>query len=278
MSSLNDLVKTHLVVIEPDGSPGVRIALNAGNLAGPSGFSMRVTELQHTFLVRFEPHSLARPLVGALVREVCRDSDEFSSMRKRVNESSMNLVFRINGKDFVESIGLVGEGVLGIPAHGQSIEIEISGRLRSDSTVVEGIVSDSSRLAVEIITEFVLGALKPEVDSDPDIAFESVEEGIGQTVTVNRYERDPNIRRACIAHFGAVCNVCGFDFGVTYGSLGVNFIEVHHIVPLAQSGGAGVLVDPTRDVIPVCSNCHSMIHRGGATRDIQEVRDAYRAP
>lgn len=276
MSSFRDLVKARIIAIESDGNPGVRIALDLSDLAGPSGFSMRVNELQHTFLVRFEPHSLARPLVGALIKGVFQEPGAFSSMRKKIKDLSMTLVFRINGKDFVEDSEFVSQDVLGASTHGQSIAIEISGRLRSDSQETESKGAASSREAVEIMAEFILDTLKPVVESDSDVAFEPVEEGLSQTVTVNRYERDPRIRRACIAYFGAICQVCGFDFGETYGKLGRDFIEVHHIVSLAQSGGSGVLVDPTRDVVPVCSNCHSMIHRGGTTRDLEEVRASLR--
>ena len=30
------------------------------------------------------------------------------------------------------------------------------------------------------------------------------------------------------------CEVCGFDFEVTYGELGKNFAECHHKVPVAK--------------------------------------------
>lgn len=276
MSDTSDLVEAGLFIIETDSQPGVRFALNISDLAGPSGFSMKVTELQHTFLVVFEPHSLARPLINVLIKEILQDSRSISSMRERVNESSMALALRINGKDFWEGKEMTSESDSGASALGQSIEIEVSGRLRTDGSESRRSVLGPSREAVKIMAEFVLGTLKPAVGSDIDIETEPVEEGLSQTVIVNRYERDPRVRRACIAHFGTTCKVCGFDFGNVYGTLGRDFIEVHHISPLAQGGGEGVLVDPIRDVVPVCSNCHSMIHRGGQTRDLDEVRAAIR--
>ncbi len=44
-----------------------------------------------------------------------------------------------------------------------------------------------------------------------------ISEGSKQTITVNKYERDPKARIACIEHRGSVCAVCGFDFGAVYG-------------------------------------------------------------
>ncbi|MGI2172402.1 HNH endonuclease [Shewanella sp. MF05960] len=58
-------------------------------------------------------------------------------------------------------------------------------------------------------------------------------EGALKQVTINAYERDPKARKACIAKFGAICQVCDFDFEKTYGAIGKGFIHVHHKVDLA---------------------------------------------
>lgn len=79
-------------------------------------------------------------------------------------------------------------------------------------------------------------------------------------VLVNRYERDPNKRAECLAHNGYECQICGFSFVTFYGELGRDFCHVHHIEPLSETGGEREL-DPTKDLIPVCANCHAMLHR-----------------
>ncbi|MHA7292503.1 HNH endonuclease [Arthrobacter sp. HLT1-21] len=76
----------------------------------------------------------------------------------------------------------------------------------------------------------------------------------------NRYERDPEARRLCVAHHGTGCSVCGFNFEETYGELGAGFIQVHHIVPGSQLTSDYVL-DPVTDLVPLCPNCHAMAHR-----------------
>ncbi len=55
------------------------------------------------------------------------------------------------------------------------------------------------------------------------------------------------------------CEVCGFDFEKVYGEIGKNFIEAHHIKPVSQL----MPNEKTRveDIVLLCSNCHSMIHR-----------------
>lgn len=92
------------------------------------------------------------------------------------------------------------------------------------------------------------------------------------TVGVNRYERDPESRRACVAHFGTSCAACGFSFEIAYGETGRDFIDVHHTVP-ASLLGSSYRLDPVTDLIPLCANCHAMAHIGVTTpRTLSELR------
>jgi hypothetical protein len=85
-------------------------------------------------------------------------------------------------------------------------------------------------------------------------------EGKSISRLVNTHERNPKLRTEAIKIHGTRCQACGFSFGETYGQHGVNFIEVHHLRPVAQYSGETV-VDPLKDMTTVCSNCHRMIHR-----------------
>ena len=84
-------------------------------------------------------------------------------------------------------------------------------------------------------------------------------EGGKTTVVVNRYERDPKARDACIKMFGAKCSVCEFDFLRTYGKIGQGRIHVHHLRPLSEIKERYKL-NPATDLRPVCPNCHEMLH------------------
>jgi|GEM_PF-1147824 len=85
-------------------------------------------------------------------------------------------------------------------------------------------------------------------------------EGAVREVSVNAHERSAAARQACIEHWGTRCCVCDFDFEAVYGELGAGFIEVHHLVALAEVDEE-YEVDPINDLRPVCPNCHAMIHR-----------------
>lgn len=94
-------------------------------------------------------------------------------------------------------------------------------------------------------------------------------EGAKKTIVVNRYERNETARKRCLAHYGYTCTVCELRFEEMYGDIGKGFIEVHHVTPL-HTINERYVVDPIRDLRPVCSNCHSMIHRGNMS--IEELR------
>ncbi len=54
------------------------------------------------------------------------------------------------------------------------------------------------------------------------------------------------------------CEVCLFNFENQYPTLGIDFIECHHIQPISKGGMRQTKVE---DLAIVCSNCHRMLHR-----------------
>ena len=100
-----------------------------------------------------------------------------------------------------------------------------------------------------------------------------LKEGDVESITSNKYERNPKARAACLAAHGTACAVCGIDFGKEYGPEFAGKIEVHHIVPLSQIGEE-YIVDPLKDLIPVCPNCHTALHsKKGGVYTIQELKE-----
>ena len=85
-------------------------------------------------------------------------------------------------------------------------------------------------------------------------------EGEEQTILITTFERNFEARKICLDYHGYTCKICGFNFQEKYGSIGEEFIHVHHIAPLSQIKESYV-IDPIKDLIPVCPNCHAMLHR-----------------
>jgi hypothetical protein len=98
----------------------------------------------------------------------------------------------------------------------------------------------------------------------------SLVEGAVRQITVNAYERNPVARQQCIDSHGTACCICGFSFGTFYGPETDGYIHVHHLRPLSEIG-IEYVVDPVKDLRPVCPNCHAVLHLGSECRTIEEV-------
>jgi len=84
-------------------------------------------------------------------------------------------------------------------------------------------------------------------------------EGTKKQIVVNAYERNYKARQECLKHHGNTCSICGFSFGNFYGKEFQGKIHVHHIKALSEIDQE-YEVDPIKDLIPVCPNCHLALH------------------
>lgn len=122
----------------------------------------------------------------------------------------------------------------------------------------------------------------PVPGEENDFAPDS--EGVEHQYNLTKKERNPDLRRKCIEYYkkqwyGHIhCICCGFNFSKAYGDIGGDYIEIHHVNPHHSFDGEHV-VDPTKDLIPLCSNCHSMIHRvkgQGECMTLEELKKHYK--
>lgn len=108
-------------------------------------------------------------------------------------------------------------------------------------------------------------------DVDYPADDEKLYEGSLVMVMANKYERNKKAREKCIELKGYRCVVCGRDFVKTYGETGKDFIHVHHLVPISTIGKEYEL-DIEKDLVPVCPNCHYMLHRKDPPYKIEDLR------
>ena len=101
---------------------------------------------------------------------------------------------------------------------------------------------------------------------------ETFKEGKSKEITQTRYERNPQARKLCLTHHGYSCNVCDFNFQEYFGEIGNGFIHVHHINSIAEIGNE-YQIDPIKDLIPVCPNCHAMIHSKRPAFTMEEIKE-----
>ena len=114
---------------------------------------------------------------------------------------------------------------------------------------------------------------EPAIEDDSKV-FEEGKKAYRRHVS---YERDSKVaklakkKRISEAH-ELRCDVCDFCFNEAYGSLGMEFIEAHHTIPVAKMHKKGKKDTKISDIALVCSNCHRMIHRYVPWLSISQLR------
>lgn len=121
-------------------------------------------------------------------------------------------------------------------------------------------VSEEDHVAKEIARS--LAHLKEE-----QVAHQS------ENVVSSDYE---SAKEKCIEYYGAICDICGFDYGYTYGEAFENQIEVHNIhshdlTEVSEN------TDSIKDLIPVCHNCHGVIHSQNPPISVEKMRQMIKA-
>ena len=96
-------------------------------------------------------------------------------------------------------------------------------------------------------------------------------EGTKYQVLSVRYERNPINRKLCLYKKGYNCSVCGTNLYEKYGIIGRDYIEVHHTTPVSMMGDDYKL-DIDRDLVPLCPNCHAMIHRRNPPYTVEQLK------
>lgn len=100
-------------------------------------------------------------------------------------------------------------------------------------------------------------------------------EGFKREISREVRTRNRSVVEAAKRKHGYKCKVCGFDFGEFYGPIGRGFVEGHHKEALAAYEGESrkVSVD---DIVPVCSNCHRMLHKGQEVLSVERLKEILR--
>jgi len=96
----------------------------------------------------------------------------------------------------------------------------------------------------------------------------TVTEGATRQTTLQVRIRSAALRDYAIQYYsqnGSIaCQACGFNFEDFYGPHGAGFIEIHHVKPIVAYSDEEIertIEEALANVVPVCANCHRMIHR-----------------
>tara|TARA_R110002074_G_scaffold98545_1_gene213305 strand:+ start:192 stop:1049 length:858 start_codon:yes stop_codon:yes gene_type:complete len=235
-------------------------------------FGIRITVGWRRIEIRFEPGSFAAPLLAEMGETGAEGRTVFVSMLSSCQSGGGEVKFAVNGQErtfsdptiWVEPWArlelLLRKGNLEIGDIDAGPEIEI---LREWAL----------KYAAAIIAILPLDDNEEGIPTDYQRGFP---EGASTQVAVNRYERDRRNRAAAIAIHGTSCKGCGMSFFERYGGIALGFIEIHHIVPVSRMT-PGYTVNPITDLVPLCSNCHSVVHRQDPPMSVENLQQLLRA-
>ncbi len=198
-----------------------------------------------------------------------------SHSRKEINL----VLYRTNEIDARDHYSIPFSHITHLFQDGYLTHSDVNGSVRWNCTIKEGALHVSH--SGQSLDVSIFHRLRLELESNADILPEQIEEtksyveGRATSIIINRYERDSAARAACIRAKGHSCVVCGFSFEAQYGPSMRGFIHVHHLYPLHLTDSERVVV-PETDLVPVCPNCHAVIHSQKIPLSIIETQQLLR--
>jgi len=94
-------------------------------------------------------------------------------------------------------------------------------------------------------------------------------EGARTEHTLSKAERDPQVRKSALKHFGRRCMSCDFVPRVD------SQLEVHHLHPLANGGERITRIQT--DVAVLCANCHRLAHSATPPLTVEVLRGLHQS-
>lgn len=133
---------------------------------------------------------------------------------------------------------------------------------KGEALVIDEIPSELNiPVARGIIPEVKMGETDKEGPIMKEPLGEKTLETVDETIAVS--DKIKQLKEECLEYYGAVCDVCGFDYGYTYGEEYEQLIEVYplqegYILSESEIGDLNT-VNPQKNLIPLCANCHKVL-------------------
>jgi len=257
--SLNELFGIDFVVNEGKNY----IDLRPADLTLGEGFAIRISFSWRSLICDFIPDNYAAALLNAMGSSTDNQKELFRTLYSAViQNSSIQIEMLINRSSFDP----------GAPSDWPIIWRNVQLSMKVMSFVFENMKpADYEQIVMEWggrMLSMILSLIPMETEEEDIDGFP---EGALSRIEVNKYERNLINRQACLLIHGTDCKVCGFSFESRYGFIGRGYIHVHHVTPLSKMG-ENYKVNPSNDLIPVCPNCHAMLHKRNPPYTVEELK------
>lgn len=252
LARLSSDLGVELIPVDNSADKSNPYAVRFGGLDLDKSFRLVLSRSWKTTQIRLEADSFAGEVVKYLCNQINTNRVNIEASIDANQDTFSSITLELDGRAFFGS----GSGLSENPE--LTFEVET---LTSESSIEYGLLNEQEERVLEFAVKLIASVLPIERatfrHADEVLGYP---EGAVSQVLVNRYERDPRNRREAIAIHGKTCLACNFNFAEKYGELGDEYIVVHHTVPVSQMGNDYV-VDPAKDLVTLCANCHAMVHR-----------------
>ncbi|OOB80263.1 MAG: hypothetical protein BEN19_05830 [Epulopiscium sp. Nuni2H_MBin003] len=85
-------------------------------------------------------------------------------------------------------------------------------------------------------------------------------------------EKWNELKKACLEYYGASCEICSIDYGYTYGDKFEKLMDVHNLKSTTKEWD-NLDVNPEKDLIPICHNCHTILHSKFPNYTVEQVKE-----
>jgi 5-methylcytosine-specific restriction protein A len=241
------------------GTSGFDYEVRLLDISPPYGFSLIIGDDYLSWMIRLEMDDSSAPLIRLMGQNSKLRSGMFSALHAFLIERSSRVELRVNGKTLKD---------LDTTEIWESIRFETT---RNYEVIEEAFNCLRELLLDSLSTILCLVINQEEWTESPEDVSPNLE-GDRQNIVLSRPERNRYNRAICLQYHGFSCFGCGYKMDEIYGPIGSGVIHVHHLVPLADLTGP-VKVDPILDLVPLCPNCHNIVHRVSPPLSIKALQD-----
>lgn len=231
-------------------------SLRIEDLPSPHSFSIKILDDYLNWRIELVLDDFSAPLLALMENRFADRRSEIESFFDLAKAKNDHVDFFIDGNSILEVVAKPWK--------------EITLRVNKSYFSTESEYPALTSALLDFMC-LILYLLVEEVEWRNDNSQYGEEEGELTLAEVRKYERSRYNRALCLKYYGFQCRGCGDLLEEKYGPIGKGVINVHHIVPVSHMGKSYRL-NPVKDLIPLCPNCHNIVHKKNPPMQISELR------
>lgn len=238
-------------------------SLRISSIPRPEGFSIRIGEGLSSWKLDLNLDSFSVDLLNLFGQTYESRFEDVRSVLESGEDFGLSTNFLVNDKDL---------SLLERKESWKTVEITVLSRYFEEDLKFKSLKNSLLHFLCLIIPLFTEDSAMENEEISTSLDLIDSEEGALYRITTNRYERSRINRSRCLSFYGFSCQGCGLVLEEKYGPIGQGSIHVHHKIPVSQMGGS-IVVNPISDLVPLCPNCHLIVHKKDPPLEVRELQD-----